>query len=190
VKNARETVACIEAGMKKLGIRIADTSFYTMREFYSRTNVTCVIIAGYVPNRACLCTVMAHIRCDDGFILESKFTLCAQLTGDSHEDLVSCIVSGQPGVSFSMDGTFEVYTPSVRSTDGLAFFDEILKQVRNTLAPYFTSPVKLWYVPDGSDWALELQKMHGKSSFIYKETFNNRVVSLLPRKMFSKKVLA
>lgn len=184
----RETAGYIESGMKKLGIRIADTSLYTMREYSVRPKLTCVIIAGYFPNHACLCTVVAHIRYDDGSILESKFSLCAQLTGEFHKGLVACIVSEYTGVSFSMDGAFEVYAPCCRSTDGLEFFRDILVRIKGSLAPCFTSPVRLWYVPDYSDVALDVQKKDGKFSPIYSKTFNDRVIALLPRNIFSKRL--
>lgn len=188
MRKVRETIGLIKLGMKKLGIRIADSSFYTMREYSIRPELMCVIIAGYVPNHACLCTVMAHIRYEDGSIIESKFSLCAQLIGESHKDLVACVVREQPGVSFSMDGVLEVYALCTRTSDGLEFYRDTLRRVKGSLAPCFTSPVSLWYVPDYSDVALDVQKKDGKFSPIYSKTFNDRVIALLPRNIFSKRL--
>lgn len=174
--------------MKNLGIEIADVSVYPMTKFYRENPRDVVIIAGYLPGKACLMTVDTSIVRSTGETDRATFSINAELGKSCSVDIRNFLsdISRQPVGHESYgwrDFYINTYTESM--DDGLDFFNTFLLKKARFLNDVFTNRVHLWYVPEYSDAHQSREKRFGRYNSKIYEPFTKKVLSKLPREIFS-----
>lgn len=186
MNKAQATLSSIQARLKKLGINIGDVSTYQKKKHMYFNGEETVIIAGYLPNKACLITIETVIE-TNGSVWGSVFKVQAELL---HEEKYNTLVRNIPRVAVGSEGIsgpqFDINTQAKTLNEGFVFLKEVLKRCKSELAPKFTERVHIWYVPVYTDAFTKLEKKYGKNNSRVFDHFNRRVLAKLPQTMFTK----
>lgn len=174
--------------MKKMGIEIADVSVYPMTKFYRENPRNVVIVAGYLPGKACLMTVDTSVERSTGEVGRTIFSINGELGNIAEIDLQTFLAKiPRAPVGHQSYGRYDfyinTYTDSVDC--GIGFFKTFLSVAQKHLKIAFTKYVSLWYVPEYTDVFLTREKRYGRYNAKIYEPFTKKVLSKLPREIFS-----
>ncbi|MFC1624787.1 hypothetical protein ACFL15_00185 [Patescibacteria group bacterium] len=182
----------------ELGIALADVSVYPATRAFKERPFDVVIVAGYLPGKACLMTCDINVHRGKETSGDCKFTIDGEAT--SHRAYKSTIkpigrspvgsemLSGGVGFSINDYSAYKRRPQEVTLMEEIdecfKFFQEFIKKARSVLKDKFSSSTHLWYVPEYSDVLLDLEKDNGKHSSRNYEPFNSSVLMKLPKEIF------
>lgn len=174
------------------GAKVVDVSIYPAVEHFE-TASDLIIIAAYLPNRACLLTAKVRVDRNDVDKTTGRFTISAELNkegGKKYEKDEDILVdrSQKEAESFSrFRKKFSINTGTNEYTElqyGITFFEEFIKKYKKYLKEKFTDYVVLPYVPEESDELAELEKKNGGKNVNHSTIFNYKVREKFPEEYF------
>jgi hypothetical protein len=194
MKNKEDVINEIKAQFAKLEIQIADISTYPATKGYHKDNkFDVVIVAGYIPGKACLMTCDINVRRDNINKSGCRFVIDGEVPSrEVYEKYVEPLPrrpvgSESPNSCFMINDYYTSLTGGISQniSQGFKFFQQFINKCLTIVLSKFTEHVHLWYVPEHSDVLLELEKNFGRYNNRNYETFNAKVFCQIPNEIFS-----
>jgi hypothetical protein len=200
MKKYEEVARLAKESIESLSAKVVDVSTYPATKAFSGSPFDVVIIAAYIPGKACLMTIDVNVKRSNSNLSDMKFTINGEFNEQGWEkycqdggyilvDRSSVGSESYGGRQFSIND-YTAYKGDTGTIDGnikrgMNFFKEFLDKYGEMLAASFSHSVHLWYVPEYSDALVNNEEKNGSYNDQNYTEFNAKVLAKFPEGIFS-----